>query len=91
MLVWEFEEAVWDLERIRIVVRTGSDDETEPYTHRHPERETNSAAAFLRDRIQPCIGEREAIVIDGTGRSIYGGRTHLRTIRNSYRADGRES
>ena len=83
MNVWEFEEAVWEVERIRIVIRAPADEVVDDYNYEHA-REGNHTLAILRDaRIRPRIGDREVIAIDGEGQVVNGAK-RLRNLRDSY-------
>ena len=84
MKVWEFEEAVWKQEAVRIVVRAPIGAEVEAYDFEHADRDERTVAIFLGDRVEPLIGDYEVSAIDGTGQRVHGAR-HLRNIRNTYR------
>ena len=83
MNLWDFEEAVWNLEGIRIVVRSPYGEEAEDYTYEKAAKGNQTLAAFIGLRIRPCVGERDVIAINGSGQVVNGG-THLGTIRRSY-------
>ena len=87
MRIDEFEEAVWALERVRIVVRTSPEEEVQEYSYSAPERE-NRSWAWLRDnRIQNLVGlDHWVVAIDGTGQ-VVDGRMGLRRLRASYPRD----
>lgn len=83
MTVWEFEEAVWALERIRIIVRAGWNEEVEDYNYERADGETRTLSIFLDTRVRPKIGERSVGALDGSGQWVHGAR-QLRNIRNTY-------
>ena len=83
MRVHEFENAVWELEGVRIVVRASPEEEVGEYEYRNPERETRSWARLKNDRIQGLIGDRWVEAIDGSG-AVVDGRRGLRSLRASY-------
>lgn len=85
MNVAEFEDAVWALEGIRIVIRAPSHEELpREYDFRNAANSQHSLATFRKNRLyQAYIGDREVIVIDGYG-TRPNGNTHLQTIRQSY-------
>lgn len=84
MNVWDFEEAVWKLERIRIVIRASGFCSVQAYDFTEPDWGHQSAARFLRSRIRPRIGDKEVFIIDGRGGVYDGGNKQLDTIRHSY-------
>lgn len=85
MNVAEFEEAVWRLEGIRIVIRALSYEELpREYDFQNAVNAQHSLTTFRRNRLyQAYIGDREVAVIDGYG-TRPNGNTPLQTIRRSY-------
>ena len=80
----EFEEMVWETERIRIVIRSGASNEVQEYPYVRAANEAWTIHRLIRDRIQPCIGENtEVVVIQGDGKQPRG-MVRLYTVRNSY-------
>lgn len=86
MTVSEFEEAVWDLEKFRIVIRAGVNEEVQDYDYSNAAQSTISLTTFFRNRITPRVDGNEFDVIDGFGTLPHGG-THLENVRNSYGAE----
>ncbi len=85
MTVKEFEEAVWKVENVRVVVRAADEKEkVGDYNYQNAANESWSIADWDRKRVRKKLGaKREIIVIDGSGEVPHGG-TLLRTIRRSY-------
>ena len=82
--VEKFENRVWELERIRIVVRADCREEVGNYGFRYKAARKMTVAKFLEDRIMGSIGNFTVDVIDGSGR-IPEGNALAGTVRDSYR------
>lgn len=83
MKVWEFEEKVWDIEGIRIVVRCPSETKVSDYDYQNAAQDSWRITQLLEGRIQPNIKEMEVIVLHGDGKQPHG-KVTLRRIRQSY-------
>ena len=83
MRVDEFEEKVWELEGIRVVVRGGVDKVVGRYNFNKSATETWSITEWLNNRIRPRLRKKKVVVIDGSGEQPHG-RTLLRSVRGSY-------
>tara|TARA_B100000700_G_scaffold331223_2_gene462419 strand:+ start:6894 stop:7163 length:270 start_codon:yes stop_codon:yes gene_type:complete len=83
MTVKEFEEAVWQLEGIRLVIREASGAEVADYDYDRAAYRTHSITEWLRNRIYPRLDGLEAVVINGYG-EIPNGRTRLDNLRATY-------
>lgn len=83
MKVWEFEEKVWEVEGIRIVIRAASEENVSNYTFKNSAQEGWRVTQLIEKRIQPKIGDYEAIIIQGDGEQPHG-RVILRTVRRTY-------
>ena len=83
MKVWEFEEKVWEVEGIRIVIRAASEENVSNYTFKNSSQEGWRVTQFIEKRIQPKIGDSEVIIIQGDGEQPHG-RVILRTVRRTY-------
>ncbi len=68
MKVGDFEQRVWDLERIRIVVRADRYDEVEDYDYKNAANENWRTSEFLKNRVVGRVGGREVTVIQGDGK-----------------------
>ena len=86
MKVREFEQRVWELEGLRIVVRANRNDEVEEYDYRNAANANWRTAEFVENRIARRIDGREVTVIQGDG-NITHGNTLLYALRDSYSAE----
>ena len=83
MNVRDFEEGVWQMETIRIVIRAEWDEEVGDYPWERAASGSTTLNEFLHGRIIKHLQRREFVVIGGHG--IWpNGNTDLRTIRASY-------
>ena len=80
-----FEQQVWEVEGIRIVVRADENDELEEYGYKRAAPETWSTREFLENRIEPLVGDRRVVVIRGDGKKSYRS-VKLRNLRETYSA-----
>ena len=83
MNAWEFEEAVWNLEGIRIVVRVPYGAGVKDYDYEKAAKGNQTLSAFIGLRILPYVGDKDVMAINGSGQIVHGG-THLETVRRSY-------
>ncbi len=83
MKLGEFEQRIWELEGIRIVVRGEKNLDVEDYDYKYAAIETWTLTRLLKQHIQGRIGNRPVTVIRGDG-EIPNGRVNLRTLRGSY-------
>lgn len=83
MKLTDFEQRVWELEGVRIVVRGDEQDEVEDYDFKNAAIENWSTSEFLRKRIEKRVNGRKITVIQGNGEMPHG-RVILRTLRASY-------
>jgi len=83
MKVCEFEDKVWEIEGIRIVIRAPSEKEVLDYDYQNAAQGNWRIAQLLEGRIQPNLEDMEIIVLQGDGEQPHG-RAILRTIRQSY-------
>ncbi len=85
MKLTDFEQQVWKVESIRIVVRGDENDQVKDYNFKNAAIENWTTRKFLKDRIEPRVGGRKVVVIHGNG-EIPNGRVKLRNLRASYSA-----
>jgi hypothetical protein len=85
MKLADFEQRVWEVEGIRIVIRGDENDEVEDYTRKNAANENWRTREFLEKRIEPRVGGRKVVVIKGDG-EMPNGRVLLRNLRASYSA-----
>ena len=83
MSVADFEEAVWTLDGVRIVIRSPTDSEIGAYDYERAAVETRRVSQFLENRINPKVGDHDFVVIQGDGEQPHGS-VILRTLRSSY-------
>lgn len=81
MTIKEFEDTIWRLEGIRLVVRETGD--VDDYDYQNAANRTWSIAEWLRNRVEPRLPDSEIIVLDGRGEQP-NRRTLLETLRGSY-------
>ena len=85
MKLAEFEQRVWEVEGIRIVVRADENDEVKAYNLKRAADETWSTREFLENRIEPLVGDRKVVVIRGDGQKSRGN-VRLHNLRETYSA-----
>lgn len=83
MKATEIEQAVFDLEEVRIVIRGDRRADFPDYDYDRKAAGNSSIADWLDQRIKPLIGDHHVVVIDGTG-ALPHGRTRMDTLRESY-------
>ena len=83
MKVWEFEEAVWNMEEIRIVIRAEPEEEVGAYPFERRSAGNTKMSVFLQGRITENLNGKGFFVVDGHGDWPHGN-TLLRTVRGSY-------
>lgn len=83
MRVCDFEQAVWETDRLRIVVRAGIEEIVPNFDWKYAADLNSRLANYLDNRIASRLGNLDYIVIDGNGR-VPNGNTRLATLRQSY-------
>lgn len=83
MKISEFEEKAWQIDGVRIVIRSASGEDVESFSYRNAMDEGKSINEWLNIRIKPKVNGSGVIVISGYGEEPHG-RYLLRTIRSSY-------
>ncbi len=86
MNICEFEEAVWEKDGIRLVVRAQSWAKVENYDYANAADRRMSVTEYLRVRITPKIGNYEVAVVSGDGTLVHG-RTKLNKVRATFSSD----
>ena len=81
--VREFEQTVWRVEGIRIVIRVPRDTQVEAYQYQKAANQNWTLNRLIADRIQPCVNSAEVAVIRGDGNHPGGG-ILLQNLRASY-------
>lgn len=83
MNVSEFEEKVWDVDRIRIVVRAPENTIIGDYMWTNASSESSRVTQWLEGRITPNVDGHQVVVLQGDGEEPHG-RVILRTLRQTY-------
>ena len=83
MTVWEFEQAVWQREGIRIVIRAPHNAAVGDYRYERAAAERMRLSQLLENRIWELVGDHEVAVIRGDGEHPPG-HIGLRRLRASY-------
>ena len=83
MTVAEFENAVWETEGIRIVIRAHWDEQVGDWPYEKAAKGNFSVAKWFRTRVERRLGDRKASVIDGYGHEPHWGQ-QLSRVRRSY-------
>lgn len=79
----ELERQIFELEEIRIVIRSNKTTQYDIYDYIRKAAGNTSITDWYVTRLKPIIGEDDATIIDGNGTSPHG-RTNIETVRNSY-------
>lgn len=85
MTFWEFEQAIWQLERVRVLVRDGSNTTVDDYPYQNAANRGWSLTTWLNNRVHPQLNGQEVIVVGGNG-EVPNGKTLLVNVRDSYSA-----
>jgi hypothetical protein len=80
----EFEQKVWAVEGIRIVLRTDPNTEVKDYGKKNAADEGLRITELLEKRVAPCVGDIPYVVIQSDGEEPHG-KVILRTIRKGYK------
>lgn len=83
MTVTEFEDAVWRVENIRIVLRAGSAAQVEDYEYTNAASQTWTLNEWLAARVNGRVGDYEVEIIKGDGERAHRGQL-VRTTRAGY-------
>lgn len=80
----DFEDKVWNVDGVRIVLRTGADTEVKAYEYKNAADERWRVTELGEKRINKHLDGITYSMIQGDGEEPHG-RVILRTIRNGYR------
>ena len=83
MNVIEFEQKIFEIEGVRIVIRASSDTMIGNYDYKRRYDQGNSINEWLKSRIFDNIEQFDVVVVDGTG-ALPNRKTHMGTLRDSY-------
>jgi len=81
--IQDFEDQVWEVEGIRLIIRGGTGDKVEEYNYQNAAQNNWSVTKWLQSRVLPCTNGLEVIVVQGNGEEPHG-RTLLRNVKSSY-------
>lgn len=84
MNVGDFEDAVWAVDGIRVVIRAARVTEVDDFDWANAAPEGQRLTVYVGNRIRTRIGDHDYCVIDGRGSEPHG-RTLIRNVRQSYR------
>jgi hypothetical protein len=83
MKIAEFEQVLWDRDRVRVVIRAPAWQAVDAQGHTNAASETLSITEYIRVRVTDVIGNYECVIVDGRGLIVHG-RTKLGTVRATY-------
>ena len=79
----EFEDRVWAVEGIRIVLRCDATQEVGSYDYTNAMGQTTSITDWLKGRVTPNLKNIQAEVVAGNGVQPHG-RSLVRTVKSGY-------
>jgi|TARA_R100000501_G_scaffold2927_2_gene6802 hypothetical protein len=79
----EFEQKIWELEGIRVIVRGAENTQVQSYNYKNAVSGGWSTTKWLSSRVLPKLDGNEVIVIQGNGEEP-NGRTLVRNVKDSY-------
>jgi hypothetical protein len=82
----DFEDKVWEVEGIRIVLRCPENQEVDDYDYTNAISQTTSVTDWLKGRVLPKLNGVQGEVVAGNGEQPHG-RSLVRTVRSSYAKD----
>jgi hypothetical protein len=83
MNVVEFEQKVFEIEGVRIVIRALASDSVDKYEYKRSYPQNNSINDWLKSRVFGKISNFDVVVIDGTG-ALPNRNTNMSTLRDRY-------
>jgi hypothetical protein len=83
MNVWEFEQKVWDVDHLRVIVRAPTDAVVQAFDWVKKANQNLGLTEYINLRINSRIAPLAATVIAGNGQMPHG-LTHIGNIRDSY-------
>lgn len=84
LTVAEFEEKIWEIDGIRIVIRMQESAQVDDYGYKNAATANWSTTKWLERRVTPCLRGHEVVVIDGSG-GVPHGRTLIQNVKNTYK------
>ena len=83
MTVAEFENQVWETEKIFLIIRACRTMETAPYLYQRMAKGTTTIAVWKRNRLDPLLNGLTYEIIAGD-LTFPHGNTNLESVRSSY-------
>lgn len=83
MTVLEFENAVWELEKVRIFIRAPSHEEVEGYNYKRKTSKNTPVTGWIHKRLHPCLRNYQVSIVDGNF-EVPHGKTQMRNLRDTY-------
>ncbi|WOB25909.1 hypothetical protein NYR95_19885 [Xanthomonas dyei] len=80
----DFEDKVWAIEGVRIVLRVDQNTLVEDYSYKKAADESWRIKELIDKRIEKCVGATPIVVVQGDGEEPHG-RVILRTLRTGYK------
>ncbi len=82
----DFENSVWNVDKIRLVVCCSNNVELVDYGYANAANKNSTLSEWLENRIYPNIDGHQVIVIGGNGKQPHGN-SLVQTVRDSYATD----
>ena len=83
MNVAEFEQKIFEVEEVRLVVRAPAGTQIGDYDFQRCAASGTSVTEWLKQRVWPRVNGLEVVVVDGSGAYPHG-RTRMSTLRDTY-------
>jgi len=83
MQVYEFEQKVWDIDHLRLVIRAARSEVVDDFHWVNAADENQTLVGYRNTRVVPKIGNREFSFVNGQGREPGGG-ILVKNLRASY-------
>ena len=83
MKIWEFEQAVWSLEGVRVVIRDSANADVGDYNYKKQAPGKWRITEFIEKKIDTHLNGQEVVIVSGDGEQP-NGNSLVKTIRNGY-------
>jgi hypothetical protein len=83
MNVTEFEQKVWEVDRLRVIVRAPNNATVQDFTQRNAAGQGQRLTEYLEVRIYPRVAPYEVTIVRGDGSLPHRG-TSVGNVRQSY-------
>lgn len=84
MTVQEFENKVWQMDRVRVIVRAPAGKQVKDYKHKNAAQGNWRITEYIDKRLKPLIDDLEVMILEGDGEQPHGG-SLLDSVRQSYK------